>query len=98
MESRVPAMLVLWLEREFYIGKYGETGSSQAPTGNLNLANILSSWLQIWRRNMGSQRCRNFLDIPFRRGDTLECTRRFRVTSRPSGEDYIKSALGSRSE
>ncbi|GBN04333.1 hypothetical protein AVEN_49203-1 [Araneus ventricosus] len=30
MEIRFPAMLVLCLEREFYRGKYGMTGSSQA--------------------------------------------------------------------
>ncbi|GBN56709.1 hypothetical protein AVEN_59431-1, partial [Araneus ventricosus] len=45
---------------------------------------------------MGSQRCWNFLDNSIRRGDTLECTRRFHVTSRSAEEDYIKSALGSR--
>ncbi|GBM05864.1 hypothetical protein AVEN_135241-1 [Araneus ventricosus] len=32
MERRFPAMLVLWLKREFYRGKYGMTGSSQAWT------------------------------------------------------------------
>ncbi|GBM10303.1 hypothetical protein AVEN_50017-1 [Araneus ventricosus] len=30
MGSRFPAMLVLWLGREFYRGKYGMTGNSQA--------------------------------------------------------------------
>ncbi|GBL75750.1 hypothetical protein AVEN_155046-1 [Araneus ventricosus] len=30
MESRFPAILVLWLGREFYRGKYGMTVSSQA--------------------------------------------------------------------
>ncbi|GBL89177.1 hypothetical protein AVEN_255290-1 [Araneus ventricosus] len=29
MESRFPAMLVLWYGREFYRGKYGMTGRSQ---------------------------------------------------------------------
>ncbi|GBO31397.1 hypothetical protein AVEN_246194-1 [Araneus ventricosus] len=29
MESRFPAMCVLWLEREFYRDKYGMTSSSQ---------------------------------------------------------------------
>ncbi|GBO09206.1 hypothetical protein AVEN_226736-1 [Araneus ventricosus] len=33
---------------------------------------------------MGSQRCWNLLDISISRGDTLECTRRFHVTSRPA--------------
>ncbi|GBM43249.1 hypothetical protein AVEN_45092-1 [Araneus ventricosus] len=35
MESRFPAMLVLWLEREFYRSKYEMTGSSKAWTPNL---------------------------------------------------------------
>ncbi|GBM01922.1 hypothetical protein AVEN_269535-1 [Araneus ventricosus] len=35
MESRFPAMLVLWLGREFYRGKYGMTGSIQARTPDL---------------------------------------------------------------
>ncbi|GBM77707.1 hypothetical protein AVEN_80310-1 [Araneus ventricosus] len=35
MENRFPAMLVLWLGREFYRGKYGITGSSQAWTPEL---------------------------------------------------------------
>ncbi|GBL97586.1 hypothetical protein AVEN_49105-1 [Araneus ventricosus] len=30
MESCFPAKLVMWLGREFYRGKYGVTGSSQA--------------------------------------------------------------------
>ncbi|GBO17166.1 hypothetical protein AVEN_175632-1 [Araneus ventricosus] len=33
---------------------------------------------------MGSQRCWNFLDISISGRDTLECTRRFHVTSRPA--------------
>ncbi|GBO23017.1 hypothetical protein AVEN_167194-1, partial [Araneus ventricosus] len=32
MVSSFPAMLVLWLRREFYRGKYGMTDSSQAWT------------------------------------------------------------------
>ncbi|GBM44322.1 hypothetical protein AVEN_232114-1 [Araneus ventricosus] len=32
MESRFPGMLVLWLGREFYRGKYGIIGSSQTCT------------------------------------------------------------------
>ncbi|GBN46526.1 hypothetical protein AVEN_193047-1 [Araneus ventricosus] len=35
MGSRFPAMLVLWLGREFYKGKYGMPGSSQAWTPDL---------------------------------------------------------------
>ncbi|GBM89227.1 hypothetical protein AVEN_136367-1 [Araneus ventricosus] len=35
MESRFPAMSVLWLGREFYRSKYGMTGSGQAWTPDL---------------------------------------------------------------
>ncbi|GBM02243.1 hypothetical protein AVEN_108798-1 [Araneus ventricosus] len=35
MENRFPAMLVLWLGREFYRDKYGITSSSQAWTPDL---------------------------------------------------------------
>ncbi|GBM39028.1 hypothetical protein AVEN_70202-1 [Araneus ventricosus] len=45
---------------------------------------------------MGSQKCWNLLDISIRREDTLECTRRFHVTSRPAAGDYIRRALGRR--
>ncbi|GBM19774.1 hypothetical protein AVEN_120611-1, partial [Araneus ventricosus] len=35
MKSLFPAMLVLWLGREFYRGKYGMTGSTQAWTPDI---------------------------------------------------------------
>ncbi|GBO18894.1 hypothetical protein AVEN_201618-1 [Araneus ventricosus] len=35
MENRFPTVLVLWLGREFYRGKYGMTGSSEAWTPDL---------------------------------------------------------------
>ncbi|GBN10190.1 hypothetical protein AVEN_225005-1 [Araneus ventricosus] len=35
MESRFPAMFVLWLRREFYRDKYGMTGSSHVWTPDL---------------------------------------------------------------
>ncbi|GBL95304.1 hypothetical protein AVEN_37753-1 [Araneus ventricosus] len=35
MESRFPAMLVLWFGREFYRGKYGMIGSIQVWTPDL---------------------------------------------------------------
>ncbi|GBO22771.1 hypothetical protein AVEN_247914-1, partial [Araneus ventricosus] len=35
MESRFPAILILWMGREFYRGKNGMTGSSQAWTSGL---------------------------------------------------------------
>ncbi|GBM49491.1 hypothetical protein AVEN_107453-1 [Araneus ventricosus] len=86
MESRFPAMRVLRLGREFYRGKYEMTYSSH----------VSISGVKNWRRNMGSQRCWNLLDICINRGDTLECTRRFYVTSRPAEGDYIRRALGGR--
>ncbi|GBN12731.1 hypothetical protein AVEN_174004-1 [Araneus ventricosus] len=92
MESRFPAMCVLWLGREFYRDKYGMT--SAATSGSLTLATNLATILATWRRNIGSQRCWNLLDISIRRKDTLECTRRFHVTSRPATVDYIRRALG----
>ncbi|GBO08255.1 hypothetical protein AVEN_214232-1 [Araneus ventricosus] len=36
---------------------------------------------------MGSQRCWNLLDISISRVETLECTRRFHVMSRPAAGD-----------
>ncbi|GBN01357.1 hypothetical protein AVEN_227729-1 [Araneus ventricosus] len=47
-------------------------------------------WRQTWRRNMGSQRCWNLLDISIRREDTLECARRFHVTSLSAAGDLYK--------
>ncbi|GBM25465.1 hypothetical protein AVEN_261580-1 [Araneus ventricosus] len=43
---------------------------------------------------MGSQRCWNLLDIFIRRGDTLDCTRSFHVTSRPAEETIEGERLG----
>ncbi|GBL74709.1 hypothetical protein AVEN_213911-1 [Araneus ventricosus] len=51
MESRFTAMLVLWLGREFYRGKYGMTGSSQAWSPDLGdkLADYLGDFGdEIW--------------------------------------------------
>ncbi|GBN64688.1 hypothetical protein AVEN_80079-1 [Araneus ventricosus] len=82
MESLFPAMRVLWLGREFYKGKYEMTDSSHVWTPDLgDKLGDLATNLANWRRNMGSQRCWNLLDISISRGDMLECTRRFHVTS-----------------
>ncbi|GBN79452.1 hypothetical protein AVEN_124740-1 [Araneus ventricosus] len=35
MESRFPAMLVLWLGREFYRGMYGNSGETEPLTPDL---------------------------------------------------------------
>ncbi|GBL80744.1 hypothetical protein AVEN_147533-1 [Araneus ventricosus] len=50
-----------------------------------NLATILATWRQIWlpRRQIDdSRKCDPFLNISIRRENTLECTRKFHVTSR----------------
>ncbi|GBO23064.1 hypothetical protein AVEN_169000-1 [Araneus ventricosus] len=88
MESRFPAMRVLWLGREFYRDKYGMASSSHVWFPDLG-----DKFGDFRRLNMGSQRCWNLLDISIRREDTLECTRRFHVTSRPVTGDYVRRAL-----
>ncbi|GBO39727.1 hypothetical protein AVEN_209200-1 [Araneus ventricosus] len=47
MESRIPAMQVLWLRREFYKVKHGVT--SATLMARITLATILATWRQIWR-------------------------------------------------
>ncbi|GBM87848.1 hypothetical protein AVEN_116842-1 [Araneus ventricosus] len=71
MESRFPAMLVLWLGREFYKVKHG----AAAVPRNLTLATILATWRQI----DDSRKCNPFLDISIRKGKTLEYTRKLHV-------------------
>ncbi|GBN99444.1 hypothetical protein AVEN_89936-1 [Araneus ventricosus] len=91
MESRFPAMLVLWLGREFYKAKHGVTGSgcSGIPDLGDELGDNLAAWRQIWRpwRHIDdSRKCKPFLDISIRKGNTLEYTRNLYVASRPVGE------------
>ncbi|GBO27527.1 hypothetical protein AVEN_262540-1 [Araneus ventricosus] len=83
----LPSNVSLMVEKRVLQDKYGMT--SAAKSGSLTLA----TW-RLWRRNMGSQKCWNLLDISIRREDTLECTRRFHVTSRPDEVEYIRRALG----
>ncbi|GBM35064.1 hypothetical protein AVEN_203227-1 [Araneus ventricosus] len=87
MESRFPAMRVLWLGREFYRDKYGmaiprpwrlgDFGDFGDEIGDLKSAGIFSIFLL---------------------GDEIrhECARSFHVTSRPAGENYIRRAPGRR--
>ncbi|GBM64916.1 hypothetical protein AVEN_211835-1 [Araneus ventricosus] len=79
MESRFPAMRVLWLEREFYRGKYEMTDSSHVWTPDLGD--------EIW-----DLKGAGIFDISISRGDMHECIRRFHVTSRPAARDYKESA------
>ncbi|GBM79147.1 hypothetical protein AVEN_86230-1 [Araneus ventricosus] len=70
IESRFPAMRVLWLGREFYKVKHGVTSATvMAPlTLETNLATILA----IWRQIDDSRKCNPFLDIFTRKGNTRE--------------------------
>ncbi|GBM69537.1 hypothetical protein AVEN_219175-1 [Araneus ventricosus] len=79
MESRFPAMQVLWLGRVFYKVKHEVTSATViAPlTLATNLATILAIWRQIWRpwRQIDdSRKCKPFLDISTRKGNTRENT------------------------
>ncbi|GBM55918.1 hypothetical protein AVEN_55856-1 [Araneus ventricosus] len=66
MESRFPAMRVLWLGREFHKVKHGVTSATvMAP---LTLATILT----IWRQIDDYRQCNPFLDISTRKGNTRE--------------------------
>ncbi|GBN50381.1 hypothetical protein AVEN_124459-1 [Araneus ventricosus] len=79
MESRFPAMQVLWLGREFYKVKHGVTSVTVMVPLTLatSLATILAIWRQIWRpwRQIDeSRKCNPFLDISTRKGNTRENT------------------------
>ncbi|GBN64388.1 hypothetical protein AVEN_67937-1 [Araneus ventricosus] len=63
MESRFPAMQVLWLGREFYKVKHGLT--SATLMARMTLATILAPWRQI----DDSRKCNPFLDISIRGRD-----------------------------
>ncbi|GBN71668.1 hypothetical protein AVEN_268053-1 [Araneus ventricosus] len=85
MESCFPAMLVLWLGREFYKDKHGVMAT--AVPGHLTLATILVTNLTTLRQIDDSRECNPFLDISIRKGNMLEYTRKLHVTSRPVGEN-----------
>ncbi|GBN85578.1 hypothetical protein AVEN_138051-1 [Araneus ventricosus] len=71
MESRFPAMRVLWLRRELYKVKHGVTSATvMAP---LTMATILTIW-RPWRQIDDSRKCNPFLDISTRKGNTRENT------------------------
>ncbi|GBM20292.1 hypothetical protein AVEN_195855-1 [Araneus ventricosus] len=92
MESRFSAMLVLWLEREFYKIKHGLTGSGCSGILDPKIKDpgevpaSLATWREIWRQIDDSRKCNPFLDISIRKKNMLEYTRKLHVTSRPVGE------------
>ncbi|GBO44396.1 hypothetical protein AVEN_243883-1 [Araneus ventricosus] len=97
MQSRFPAMQVLWLGRGFYKVKHGVTSATvMAP---LALATILAIWRQIWRpwRQIDdSRKCNPFLDISTRKGiihekipcDVTACRREYLRTA-PGSEERL---------
>ncbi|GBM81789.1 hypothetical protein AVEN_151769-1 [Araneus ventricosus] len=91
MESRFPAMRVLWLGREFYRGNYGMASSSHVWLPGLG-DHLLDFGDEIWDIN-GAGIFSIFL---FGEKIRHECARSFHVTSRPDGENYIRRALGRR--
>ncbi|GBM93673.1 hypothetical protein AVEN_42602-1 [Araneus ventricosus] len=82
MESRFPAMRVLWLGREFYRGKYEMTGSSHVWTPDLgdHLSDKIGD--EIWDLKGAGIFSISLLGEKIRH----ECTRSFHVTSQPTGE------------
>ncbi|GBN85477.1 hypothetical protein AVEN_206610-1 [Araneus ventricosus] len=90
MESRFPAMQVLWLGREFYKVKHGVT--SATLMARMTLATILA----IWRQIDDSRKCNPFLDISTRKKNTREtpcdvtaCRREYLRTAPSSGERLL---------
>ncbi|GBM03406.1 hypothetical protein AVEN_265449-1 [Araneus ventricosus] len=71
MESRFPAMLVLWLGGEFYRGKYGMTAAARPVPQTL--ATILATLVT----KCGTSKMLEF---------SISLLGRFHVTSHPSGE------------
>ncbi|GBM15742.1 hypothetical protein AVEN_262909-1 [Araneus ventricosus] len=70
MESRFPAMQVLWLGRGFYKVKHGVTSASVMAL--LTFATNLATILAIWRQIDDSRKSNPFLDISTRKGNTRE--------------------------
>ncbi|GBN34695.1 hypothetical protein AVEN_64767-1 [Araneus ventricosus] len=70
MESRFPAMQVLWLGRGFYKVKHGVTLAT--VMASLTWATNLATILAIWRQIDDSRKCNPFLEISTRKGNTRE--------------------------
>ncbi|GBN75676.1 hypothetical protein AVEN_26696-1 [Araneus ventricosus] len=101
MESCFPAMLVLWLGREFYRGKYGMTASSQAwipvlgdklgdpfDDSATNLATLVID---------DSRKCDPFLDTSIRKEITLESRKEIPCDVTACQGEFIRAGLGSES-
>ncbi|GBM54572.1 hypothetical protein AVEN_157074-1 [Araneus ventricosus] len=89
MESRFPAMWVLWFGREFYRGKYEMTDSNPVWTPDLDdkLGDHLGDKFgdfgdEIWDLKGAGIFSISLLEEKIRH----ECARSFHVTSRPAGE------------
>ncbi|GBO36749.1 hypothetical protein AVEN_44175-1 [Araneus ventricosus] len=80
MKCRFSAMLVLWLGREFYRGKYLMTGSGKTCTPDFG--DELGDRFGDLATNRRFQKVRLFLDITIRRRDP-DFSRAFHVTSYP---------------
>ncbi|GBN66340.1 hypothetical protein AVEN_39167-1 [Araneus ventricosus] len=79
-ESRFPATSVLWLEREFYRGKYEMTDSS--PVSTPSLAHEFGDFCD----EIGDLKGAGIFSISLL-GENIrhECARSFHVMSRPTG-------------
>ncbi|GBM65542.1 hypothetical protein AVEN_83389-1 [Araneus ventricosus] len=94
MERRFPALLILWLGREFYRAKYGILAA--ALSGPRPLRQTWQPSWRPWRQMDDSRKCDPFLDISIRKENTLESMRKLHVTSQPVGENIYLS--GSRKD
>ncbi|GBN89916.1 hypothetical protein AVEN_261497-1 [Araneus ventricosus] len=86
MESRFPAMAVLWLGREYYKGKYEMTDSS--PVWFPDLGDKLGDHLgDKFGNEIRDLKGAGIFSI-FLLAEKIrqECSRSFHVTSRPAGE------------
>ncbi|GBO29212.1 hypothetical protein AVEN_17646-1 [Araneus ventricosus] len=89
MESRCPAMGVLWLGREFYRDKYGMTSSSHVWF--LDLGDKLGHHLGDFGDEIWDLKGAGIFSI-FPLGEKIRLNAH--VTSLPAGGNYIRRALG----
>ncbi|GBN15113.1 hypothetical protein AVEN_51842-1 [Araneus ventricosus] len=91
MESRFPALWVLWLGREFYRDKYEMASSSHVWFPDLG-DKLGDFGGDIWYLKGAG------IFSVFLLGEKIrhECARSLHVTSRPAGENYIRRELGRR--
>ncbi|GBM86358.1 hypothetical protein AVEN_159198-1 [Araneus ventricosus] len=84
MESRFPAIRVLWLGREFYRDEY-----VMASSNHVWFPDLGDFGDEIW-----DLKGAGIFSI-FLLGEKIrhECARPFHVTSRPAGQNYLRRAL-----